>query len=91
MKIVNEIIDQYLLKTGGIRGIIFHCRFVTVDGSKTSVRIHSLKKYTTYFVWVSASTSVKEGPMSAKHAFTTAEDGTFRCIFNLLMQGSVNP
>lgn len=48
--------------------------FVTVDGSKTSVRIHSLKKYTTYFVWVSASTSVKEGPMSAKHAFTTAED-----------------
>ena len=48
---------------------------MTVDGIKTSIRLHNLKKYTTYFVWVSASTSVREGPMSEKHTFSTAEDG----------------
>lgn len=47
---------------------------VTVNGIKTSIRIHNLKKYTTYFVMVSASTSVGEGPMSPKHPFATAED-----------------
>ncbi|KAK2569595.1 Receptor-type tyrosine-protein phosphatase delta [Acropora cervicornis] len=49
-------------------------RSVTVDGSKTSIRLHSLKKYTPYYVWVSASTSVSVGPTSKRHEFTTAED-----------------
>ena len=48
---------------------------MTVDGIKRSIRLHNLKKYTTYLVWVSASTSISEGPMSEKHTFSTAEDG----------------
>ncbi|XP_073227916.1 tyrosine-protein phosphatase Lar-like [Porites lutea] len=48
--------------------------FVNVDGAKTSIRLHHLRKYTTYLLWVSASTSVGEGPMSEKHSYTTAED-----------------
>lgn len=48
--------------------------FLTVDGNKLSVRLHNLKKYTTYFVWVTASTSVGPGPRSSKHNFTTEED-----------------
>ena len=54
-------------------------RFVTVDGIKTSMSLHNLKKYTTYFVWLSASTKVGEGPQSEKHTFSTAEDGA--CVF----------
>ena len=49
---------------------------MNVDGAKTSIRLHHLRKYTTYMLWVSASTSVGEGPMSEKHSYTTAEDGT---------------
>ena len=48
---------------------------MSVDGAKTSIRLHHLRKYTTYLLWVSASTSVGEGPMSEKHSYTTAEDG----------------
>ena len=53
------------------------CSFLTVDGNKLSVRLHNLKKYTTYFVWVTASTSVGPGPRSSKHNFTTEEDSKF--------------
>ncbi|XP_020616069.1 receptor-type tyrosine-protein phosphatase delta-like [Orbicella faveolata] len=48
--------------------------FVNVDGIKSSIRLHNLKKYTTYFVWISASTSIGTGPTSSKHTFSTAED-----------------
>lgn len=55
--------------------------FVNVDGIKTSIRLHNLKKYTTYFVWLSARTSVGAGPTSNKHTFSTAEDGEFISCF----------
>jgi len=58
-----------------ILSLCFLHSYVTVDGIKSSIRLHNLKKYTTYFVWVSAKTSVGEGPMSQKHTFSTAEDG----------------
>ena len=65
---------------------------MNVDGAKTSIRLHHLRKYTTYLLWVSASTSVGEGPMSEKHSYTTAEDGKtsfllFSSFFNLRRGG----
>ena len=65
---------------------------MSVDGAKTSIRLHHLRKYTTYLLWVSASTSVGEGPMSEKQSYTTAEDGktffsTFHPFFNLRRGG----
>ena len=65
---------------------------MSVDGAKTSIRLHHLRKYTTYLVWISASTSVGEGPMSEKHSYTTAEDGKtsyvlFNSFFNLRRSG----
>ena len=54
-----------------------------MDGIKSSIRLHNLRKYTTYFVWIWASTSVGTGPTSSKHTFSTAEDGgcisSFHC------------
>ena len=69
----------------------FSSSFVSVDGAKTSIRLHHLRKYTTYMLWVSASTSVGEGPMSEKHSYTTAEDGkTSFLLFNsFLICGAV--
>lgn len=70
----NGIITDYTIKyksKGGGRP-----KYMTVDGIKTSVVLHNLKKFTKYFVWVSASTKEGEGPMSSKHVFSTAEDGS---------------
>jgi len=55
---------------------------VNVDGIKSSIRLHNLKKYTTYFVWISASTSIGTGPTSSKHTFSTAEDGEYVSSFH---------
>ena len=57
--------------------------FVNVAGIKSSIRLHNLKKYTTYFVWISATTSVGTGPMSSKHTFSTAEDGEYIASFHI--------
>ena len=69
----------------------FSSSFVSVDGAKTSIRLHHLRKYTTYMLWVSASTSVGEGPMSEKHSYTTAEDGktSFPLFNSFLICGGV--
>ena len=69
----------------------FSSSFVSVDGAKTSIRLHLLRKYTTYLLWVSASTSVGEGPMSEKHSYTTAEDGktSFPLVNSFLIFGGV--
>ena len=69
----------------------FSSSFVSVDGAKTSIRLHHLRKYTTYLLWVSASTSVGEGPMSEKHSYTTAEDGktSFPLFNSFLICGGV--
>ena len=56
---------------------------MNVDGIKSSIRLHNLKKYTTYFVWISATTSVGTGPMSSKHTFSTAEDGEYISSFDM--------
>lgn len=68
--------------------IPFLYSFVNVDGIKSSIRLHNLKKYSTYFVWLSARTSVGDGPMSSKHIFTTAEDGM--CICSIFFQAIFN-
>ena len=56
---------------------------MNVDGIKSSIRLHNLKKYTTYFVWISATTSVGTGPTSSKHTFSTAEDGEYISSFHM--------
>lgn len=70
--------------------VVFYS-FVNVDGIKSSIRLHNLKKYTTYFVWLSASTSVGTGPMSSKNTFSTAEDGECMFSFELFTEHNLCP
>lgn len=68
----NGIITDYMIKYKAKGG---QNQFVNVDGAKTSFVIHSLKKFTRYFVWIRANTKIGRGPFTDKKTFSTAEDG----------------
>ena len=79
----NGIITNYTLKyrEKGQRAL-----FITVGGSKLSVVLHNLKKFTDYMVWVLASTVEGPGPYSERQTFKTAEGREsnscfFICLF----------
>ena len=50
-------------------------------------RIPNLKPYTTYFVWVSASTNIGEGPLSSAIRATTAESGRYQKVEQKCISG----
>ena len=72
--IITEYTIRYRQLTF-VKALHYYWTYLTVPASNITTRLSGLHEFTTYYMQISAATSVGSGPFSVELNITTDEDG----------------